>query len=112
MKFTPQKFDELLELAQRDPQALEQYRQQQIDAVIDGAPAYLRTRLEGLQFQIDAQRTLHTSPMGACVKLTQMMQDSFSQLQDMLSSATDENMTGNEQLPQKNAKILPFTANS
>jgi len=112
MRFTPQKFDELLELAQSDPQALERYRQQQIDAVIGGAPAYLRTRLEGLQFQIDAQRTLHSSPMGSCVKLTQMMQDSFLQLRGMLSAATDENEPSRGQLPQKNAKILPFTANS
>ncbi len=111
MKFTPQKFDELLELAQTDPQALELYRQQQIDALLNDAPQYLRSRLEGLQFQIDAQRTLHPSPMGACLKLSQMMQDSFHHLQDLLSDMANGD-SSNTETPQKNAKILPFTANT
>lgn len=111
MKFTPQKFDQLMELAQSDPQALEHYRQQQVAAVINGAPQYLRSRLEGLQFQIDAQRTLHSSPIGACLKLSQMMQDSFHQLQDLLGGVADGKPITTQE-PPKSAKVLPFTANS
>ncbi len=111
MKFTPQKFDELMALAQSDPQALELYRQQQIEALLKDAPQYLRTRLEGLQFQIDAQRALHPTPMGACLKLSEMMQDSFYQLQELLSDF-DKGTALPPKEAQKNAKILPFTANT
>ncbi|MAZ88899.1 MAG: hypothetical protein CL693_14810 [Cellvibrionaceae bacterium] len=115
MKFTPQKFDELLELAQSDPEALERYRQQQIELTLSEAPECIRARLEGLQFQIDAQRSLHHNPMGTCIKLSQMMQDSFQQLQAMLERLTDGSLLDNiapPKQPQKSAKILPFSANS
>jgi len=115
MKFTPQKFDDLLEMAQSDPEALERYRQRQIELTLREAPECIRARLEGLQFQIDAQRSLHHNPMGTCVKLSQMMHDSFQQLQEMLARLTNsgllDQISPHEQ-PQKNAKILPFSANS
>ncbi|MGH1371087.1 MAG: DUF3135 domain-containing protein [Cellvibrionaceae bacterium] len=111
MKFTPQKFDELMTLAQTDPQALEAYRQQQVKDLLNDAPQHLRSRLEGLQFKIDSQRSLHSSPMGACLKLSQMMQDSFHQLQDLLGDLTDGKLPHAE-TPQKSAKVLPFTANN
>ncbi len=115
MKFTPQKFDELLELAQSDPEALERYRQQQIEETLSEAPEYIRARLQGLQFQIDAQRRLHHNPMGSCIKLSQMMQESFQQLQEMLDRLTDSHVLNNleaTEQPQKSAKILPFSASS
>ena len=40
-------FDDLLSLAQ-DPKALEDFRQKEVNAIIDQAPAYLRERLRGL----------------------------------------------------------------
>lgn len=111
MRFEPQKFDDLLKMAKSDPDALERYRQSQIDALIGEAPQYLRQRLEGLQFQIDAQRSLHNNPMGSCIKINQMMHESFSQLQTLLQRLS----SGDHQLDndtQKSAKVLPFTANS
>lgn len=82
-------FDQLVELAEKDPEGLERYRQQQIKAVIDEAPEYLRQRLEGLQFQIDAQRKIHKSPMGVCIKISQMMHQSFDQLSHVLNQFSD-----------------------
>lgn len=113
MKFTPQKFDELLELAQTDPEALEKYRAEQIQSVIDEAPEYLRHRLQGLQFQIDAQRQIHRNPLGACIKLTQMMSDSAHQLQDMLCQLTSNSspaLPGTSSESAQPAKVLAFPA--
>ncbi|WP_439133380.1 DUF3135 domain-containing protein [Pseudomaricurvus sp.] len=114
-------FDELAELAQSDPQAFEAYRSQQIDNVINEAPEYLRHRLRGLQFQVDAQRSLHDSPLGSCIKISQMMHDSFAQLQTALNSASDltngsvDTQSATEQTNQAehaphSAKVLHFPA--
>ncbi len=78
-------FDELVVMAQSDPDSLEHYRQQQINNLIDNAPEYLKQRLRGLQFQIDAQRQLHHNPLGACIKISQMMHDSFAELNSLLN---------------------------
>lgn len=106
-------FDELAELAQSDPEAFEAYRSQQIEAVINEAPEYLRHRLRGLQFQVDAQRSLHDNPLGSCIKISQMMHDSFAQLQDVLNSVsdlTDKNTADSaaQEEPPKSAKVLHF----
>jgi hypothetical protein len=82
-------FDQLLKLAQEKPEELERFRQQQIDLLIQQAPPKSRDRLRGLQFQIDAQRQIHSdSPMGACVKISQMMHESFAELRVWLNDIT------------------------
>jgi len=102
-------FDELLVMAQ-NPERLEAYRQKEVRLVIDQAPDSMRRRLQGLQFQIDAHRSLHSeSPIGACVQLSKMMHDSFSKLQNYLTQAARE--AANLQLnaatkPQQGAKTL------
>jgi len=78
-------FDTLMEIAQKDPDALEQFRRQAVEATILAAPKSSRQRLRGLQFQIDSQRQLHSSPMGCCLKLSEMMHDSFHHLQSLLA---------------------------
>lgn len=107
-------FDELADLAQNNPQAFEDYRQQQIESVINEAPEYLRHRLRGLQFQVDAQRSLHDNPLGSCIKISQMMHDSFAQLQAALNSVSeltgglsDTTTSSIEHSPQS-AKVLRF----
>lgn len=83
-------FDELLIMAQ-DPERLETYRQQEVLSIIEQAPESMRRRLQGLQFQIDAHRTLHNdSPVGACIQLSKMMHESFNKLQTYLTQAAKE----------------------
>lgn len=83
-------FDDLLVMAQ-DPERLEAYRQKEVRSIIDQAPDEIQRRLQGLQFHIDAHRTLHNdSPIGACVQLSKMMHDSFFQLQNYLTQAAKE----------------------
>lgn len=112
-------FDELLKLAQENPEALEKFRLEQVELIISQAPLENQQRLRGLQFQIDAQRSLHTSsPMGACLKISQMMHDSFDDLRSWLDKIT----IGNNSLPQRienyqqsdpsRATILNFPASS
>ncbi len=85
-------FDQLLKLAQEKPEELEQFRQEQVELLISQAPESSRRRLRGLQFQIDAQRQLHSdSPMGACMKMSQMMHESFAELRVWLNDITGVN---------------------
>jgi hypothetical protein len=96
----------LIELARKDPDALEAFRQQEIDKLIDSAPASIQRRLRGLQFQIDCKRQLHTSPMGACIELSQMMFDAVYKLNDALQGM---NQTQHPTSARRNAAVLPFT---
>jgi len=77
MASSPLAFDELLAMAQ-EPERLEAYRQKEVRCIIEQAPDEIRRRLQGLQFQIDAHRSLHNdNPIGACVQLSKMMHESF-----------------------------------
>ena len=85
-------FDELVKLAQEDPKALEALRKQHVEQLINSAPEGTQTRLKGLQFQIDAHRAIHTdSPMGACMKISQMMHESFAELRGWLNQISNLN---------------------
>ncbi|MDN3639764.1 DUF3135 domain-containing protein [Simiduia curdlanivorans] len=91
-------FDQLRTLAECEPEALESLRTELINAVIDQANGETKQRLRGLQFQIDAQRQLHKSPLGACIKISRMMTESFHQMIDRLNQPDTAK-------PAKNAKI-------
>lgn len=85
-------FDELMKLAQDNPEKLEAYRQEQIEKLINEAPENSQRRLRGLQFQIDAQRKIHhDSPMGSCMTISKMMHESFSELRTWLNQVTGAN---------------------
>ena len=82
-------FDTLLDMAQHRPDELERFRQEQIERLISSAPEISQRRLRGLQFQIDAQRQLHSdSALGSCMKISQMMHESFANLRRQLNDIT------------------------
>ena len=108
-------FDQLVKMAKEQPDALEQLRQQEVERIIHEAPPECRQRLRGLQFQIDAQRQLHKgSPMGACMKISQMMHESFAELRGWLNEVTGTNdplrneMDALQTEEKIAAKVLPF----
>ncbi len=106
-------FDTLKQLAENNPRALEELRQQFVNDLIDNAPADLQRRLRGLQFQIDAQRRIHKTPMAACIKISQMMYDSFSELRYLLNDVTGQGpeMPRREvNIEQPVAQVLDFNA--
>ena len=81
-------FDTLKAMAEQNPQALEDLRQQFVNDLIANAPPAVQRRLRGLQFQIDAQRRIHKNPLAACIKLSEMMYESFSELRYVLNDVT------------------------
>lgn len=107
-------FDELVKLAENNPEELEKLRRTLVEQVIQSAPERLQRRLEGLQFQIDAQCKLAGSPMAACIKVSEMMHESFAQLRYMLNDhlvrrapeTLNQALTETEQTQP--AKILNF----
>jgi len=81
------KFDDLLVMAEQDPQALERLRSELVENLIAGAQdEVLKQRLRGLQFRIDLERERSTSPLSACVRLSQMMHESLLDLRDSLQA--------------------------
>lgn len=98
-------FDTLLEMAKHDPQALEQLRQDKSEQLIQQASEDSQRRLRGLLFQIDAQRNLHGCAMGACIKLSNMMQDTFARLPEVMQQLSVDIST---ETSSKSAKILEF----
>jgi len=77
-------FDELVKLAQQNPEKLEQIRQELIQSTIEDAPSGLKDRLMGLQFTIDMEIRRSKNPLDSCLKLSSMMHDSFARLRTAL----------------------------
>ena len=71
-------FDELMKLAQQDPDKLESLRQSWVEDIIESAPEVFQRRLRGLQFQIDMEREKASNPVSSCVKISQMMHEGLS----------------------------------
>lgn len=110
-------FDTLLKMAKERPEELERFRQEQVELLISQAPEQQQRRLRGLQFQIDAQRKLHSdSPMGSCMKISQMMHESLAELRVWLNGITGTNdalrtdMDSLQNEPKVAAKVLTFPA--
>lgn len=104
-------FDTLMELAKTDPEGLEKLRQEHVAAIINSAPPETRRRLQGLQFQIDAQRRIHSSPMAACIKVSQMMYDSFTNLRYLLNEMSSPNSREPAQdllMEPESAQVIQF----
>jgi hypothetical protein len=98
---------QLIELAKNNPKELERLRLQEIEELIGNAPEHMRTRLRGLQFQIDCKRRLHKNPLGACVEISRMMLDS---LQNLNLAAQGGLKSKRVRETQESAAILPFRA--
>ncbi|MFG0835418.1 DUF3135 domain-containing protein [Aeromonas bivalvium] len=70
-------FDTLKRLAASEPQLLETLLYEQIEAVIASAGPDQQRRLRGLQFQVDCQRRLAKNPIDSCIRIVNMMQETF-----------------------------------
>lgn len=111
-------FDDLVTLAQDDPEALEDLRMRLVNAVIASAPPHLQPRLRGLQFRIDMERRRAKTPMAACLKISAMMHETFERLRLALLEASSLAMGDFTPVlvthhpppatPRASATILPF----
>ena len=92
MKKLPE-FEDLVKMAKEDPEGLENLRKECIDEIINSAnDEDQRRRLRGLQFKIDMEREKAKNPMAACIKLSQMMHDSFAKLRDLLKELQESSV--------------------
>ena len=100
-------FNQLLEIAKKDPEALEKYRRENIEKIIASAPVETQRRLRGLQFQIDCKRRIHRTPLASCIEISSMMMDSLSKLNHALN--------GTAHAPTQKTKfsgsVVPFPVN-
>ena len=77
MNATPEfDFEVWARLAREDPEEFERRRRAAIDALIASSPNN-RHRLEGTQFRIDMERKLAHTPLKACLRISEMMWDTF-----------------------------------
>lgn len=101
MKKLPE-FDELVKMSKEE---LEILREEYIEEIINSASSEDQKRkLRGLQFKIDMERRKAKNPMAACVKISQMMHESFVELRNKLKELTDSN------IPIKDGKITEVPA--
>ncbi|NPB09461.1 MAG: DUF3135 domain-containing protein, partial [Thermodesulfobacteria bacterium] len=68
-------FEELSRLAQEDPEAFEARRRALIEETISQAPEERQDRLRRFQWRIDMERKRAKTPLGACIKLNDMLME-------------------------------------
>jgi len=101
-------FDEWRVLASSDPEGFEAMRRRVLQAAIDRAPEKHRQRLQGLQWRIDQVRRRSTSPMAACISLSDMMWESFAGDKGLIKTlqGMPGQLHGNK--GTASAKVIPF----
>ena len=105
------KFDEWCELSRKDPKAFEELRQQTINDFIEGVAVERQHRLRCLQWKIDRVREKNSTPLAACVAISDMMWDSLERLHKIYYDY--ENITSVKNgkrilTPLPTASVLPF----
>lgn len=98
------KFDELRDLAERDPEGFEKLRSELIEDCIRRSSGRNQRRLRGLQFVIEARRLVADNPMKALLEIQAMMHDSFLSLQQALRAQ----QTPSQPLAPTGAQVLQF----
>lgn len=74
-------FDVLVHMARNDPEGLETLRRSLTEAVIAAASSdNMRRRLQGLQFRVDMERERAGTPLGATIRISEMMCRSLADL--------------------------------
>ena len=74
-------FDVLVAMARNDPEGLETLRRSLTEAVIEAASTeHTKNRLKGLQFRVDMERKRASTPLGATIRISEMMCRSLADL--------------------------------
>lgn len=98
-------FDAWANLAKEHREEFERRREEAIEELICAAPASIRPRLRQLQFRIDLERRRCANPLGACLRISSMMWDSFQELHAVLNGLEScESAAG----AKRSAEVLPF----
>jgi hypothetical protein len=78
--------EKLRALASNDPEAFERYREKLYQKVVDQAPIELQRRLKGIQFKLNMARKAAGNPISSCMRISEMMHDSFVELKLALAN--------------------------
>ena len=101
-------FESLKYLAEEKPEELEQLRLRYCRELIDNAPERFRRRLSGLLFRIDMETRLGRNSIQRCVRLSQMMMDSFCELQDALKFSSSSLQHQQQETSSAASNIIQF----
>lgn len=104
-------FKEWAELAKSDPDRFEAKRSRVINEAIRRVPADRQRMLRGLQWRVDRVRELKRTPLAACMAISEMMWDTFSDLHHSYVKLADIK-PGQKHIvePLPTASILPFAS--
>ncbi len=98
-------FDRWRRLAEKDPEAFEQARKAVIDDFIDHIDdELLRERMRRLQWRVEQERARSNNPMGACIRIYNMMWRSVSDNYQLLTRLVG----GETVLEPTPAQVIPF----
>lgn len=101
-------FDEWVELAKDAPATFEKRRTEWLEAAIQKAPEDHKTRLRGLQFQIDMVREKNKHPLGACMKLSSMMLESLYREAPLVAEILEPKEKKSPAQLARSAEIIAF----
>lgn len=106
-------FDKAAALARQDPAAYEQYRLDAIEALITSASRANQPQLRRIQWRIEQERKRAPNATAACVKIYQMMWDSFAGNNGFVDIICNGNYPSRNtsDMPPK-AKVLKFSNGS
>ncbi|MEM9100964.1 MAG: DUF3135 domain-containing protein [Pseudomonadota bacterium] len=104
-------FDTLRHLAETQPQALESLYEKEFNAILSRRNTDGQRKLRGLQFKIDAQKEVAKNPVDRMLRIFNMMNESFSDLNDALTAfkageVWQRPQTSLTRNPQKRSKII------
>jgi hypothetical protein len=101
-------FESLKCMAEQNPEELERLRLRYCRELIDNAPERFRRKLSGLLFRIDMESRLSRNSIQRCVRLSQMMMDSFSELQSALNFSSADELPGQDKPVYNDDNVIPF----
>lgn len=99
-------FDYWLQLAQDDPERFESLRSEALENCINRASGNQQVRLRCLQWRIDRIRDNTKNPLVACMRISNMMWDTFNNLASGYNHLLQAQQDQPSQLPS--ATILQF----
>jgi len=112
-------FEEMASLARKDPELFEKKRKELIQEALSQASPENRERLERLQWRIDRERERAKTPLGACIRLYDMLMEmvygeggfleAVETLRDILEATREgRGPAGEIKLKTRQAEIIPF----
>lgn len=101
-------FEYWVALWESDPVAFEAERKAVLERLIASAPVRLQRRLRGILFEVDAIRSTSASPLKACIRISELMWQSFHKMRQLIS---EDLIDSPQQRTVQDADILHFHRN-